>query len=194
MHDIFIACKKYLFLTCFILFNIFLCSFIQMLKYIHLFAIPYYVRVSLTLSWRRPLSYRNQSIDLFCKSNHWTGFYMITAPVMKELNDKMSHKIPIQKFAQNISLKSFPRLKVSWLNQNPDEPWNDEVSTFSLKPILVAKLTVDQNLSLTEHVFSYTVWVEERRKRKGREASRQALKMRPKRARLLTRTLNSIFV
>ena len=32
-------------------------------------------------SWRS-LSYRNQSIDLFCKSlicsaNHWTGFYMI---------------------------------------------------------------------------------------------------------------------
>ena len=194
MHDIFIACKKYLFLTCFILSNIFFCSFIRMLKYIHLFAIPYFVRVSLTLSWRRPLSYRNQSIDLLCKSNHWTDFYMITAPVMKELNNKMSHKIPIQKFAQNISLKSFPRLKVSWLNQNPDEPWNDEVSTFSLKPILVAKLTVDQNLCLTKHVFSYTVWVEERRKRKRREASRQAFKMRPKRARLLTRTLNSIFV
>ena len=32
--------------------------------------------ISLTLSWQRPLSYRNQSIDLFCK---------ITAPVMKEL-------------------------------------------------------------------------------------------------------------
>ena len=34
--------------------------------------------LDLTLSWRRPLSYRNQSI--------WTGFYMITAAVMKELN------------------------------------------------------------------------------------------------------------
>ena len=33
----------------------------------------------LTLSWRRPLSYRNQSID------QWTGFYMITASVMKGL-------------------------------------------------------------------------------------------------------------
>ena len=31
-----------------------------------------------TLSRRRPLSYRNQSID-------WTGFYMITASVMKGL-------------------------------------------------------------------------------------------------------------
>ena len=29
----------------------------------------------LNLSWRRPLSYRNQ----------WTGFYMITVSVMKEL-------------------------------------------------------------------------------------------------------------
>ena len=32
------------------------------------------------------LSYRNQSID--CKANQWTGFYMITASVMKELNTK----------------------------------------------------------------------------------------------------------
>ena len=37
--------------------------------------------LELTLSWRRPLSYRNQSIR-----NHWTGFYMITGSVMKELN------------------------------------------------------------------------------------------------------------
>ena len=35
----------------------------------------------LRYSWRRPLSYRNQSIDLRSKS----GFYMITASVMKEL-------------------------------------------------------------------------------------------------------------
>ena len=33
----------------------------------------------LTLSWRRPLSNRNQS------ANQWTGFYMIVASVMKEL-------------------------------------------------------------------------------------------------------------
>ena len=32
----------------------------------------------LSLSWRRPLSYRNHA-------NQWTGFYMITASVMKEL-------------------------------------------------------------------------------------------------------------
>ena len=41
---------------------------------------------TLTLSWRRPLSYRNQSIDL--RSNMvsiWYGFYMIMASVMKEL-------------------------------------------------------------------------------------------------------------
>ena len=103
--------KKNLFLTCFILSNIFFCSFIRMLKYIHLFAIPYYVRVTLTLSWRRPLSYRNQSIDLFCKSNQWTGFYMITALVMKDLNDKISHKIPIQKFAQNIAIQEILDIK-----------------------------------------------------------------------------------
>ena len=39
---------------------------------------------NLTLSWRRPLSYRNQSI--ICGANQWTGFYMITASVMKGLN------------------------------------------------------------------------------------------------------------
>ena len=27
--------------------------------------------MNLTLSWRRPLSYRNQSIYLFCKSIDW---------------------------------------------------------------------------------------------------------------------------
>ena len=35
----------------------------------------------LTLSWLRPISCRNQSIDL--GSNQWTGFYMISASVMK---------------------------------------------------------------------------------------------------------------
>ena len=36
----------------------------------------------LTLSGRRPLSYRNH-----CGANQWTGFYMITASVMKGLMD-----------------------------------------------------------------------------------------------------------
>ena len=35
----------------------------------------------LTLSWRGPLSY----IIYHCRANQWTGFYIITAPVMKEL-------------------------------------------------------------------------------------------------------------
>ena len=34
----------------------------------------------ITLSWRRPLSYRNQSIG-----SQWTGFYMMTASVVKEI-------------------------------------------------------------------------------------------------------------
>ena len=45
-----------------------------------------FLNSTLTLSWRRPLSYGNQSIDLLCKSNQWPGFYIITASVMKELN------------------------------------------------------------------------------------------------------------
>ena len=39
----------------------------------------------LTLSRRRPVSYRNQSIDL---DNQWTDFYLISASVVKELKDK----------------------------------------------------------------------------------------------------------
>ena len=37
----------------------------------------------LTLSWRRPLSYRNRANQ--CRANQWTGFYMISVPIMKEL-------------------------------------------------------------------------------------------------------------
>ena len=37
----------------------------------------------LTLSWRRSLSHRNQS--MICFVNHWTAFYMIGTSVIKEL-------------------------------------------------------------------------------------------------------------
>ena len=40
----------------------------------------------LTLSWRRLISYRNQ----ICSANQWTGFYMISASVMKGLNESAS--------------------------------------------------------------------------------------------------------
>ena len=39
--------------------------------------------VFLTLSWRRPLSYRGQSIGL--GPSHWTGFYMVAASVIRGL-------------------------------------------------------------------------------------------------------------
>ena len=45
-----------------------------------------WLRIVLTLPWRRPLSYRNQSTDLQSRANQWTGFYMITASVVEELN------------------------------------------------------------------------------------------------------------
>ena len=32
---------------------------------------PLYLHSLLTVSWRRPISYRNQSIDLLCKSMDW---------------------------------------------------------------------------------------------------------------------------
>ena len=43
---------------------------------------------ALTLSWRRFLSYRNQSIDLFC--NQWTGFCIIGTSVMKDSRRRSS--------------------------------------------------------------------------------------------------------
>ena len=41
---------------------------------------------SLTLSWRRSLSYRNST--LFCRENLWTGFYRRGTSVKKELNSR----------------------------------------------------------------------------------------------------------
>ena len=43
----------------------------------------YLQNLALTLSWRRSLSYWNQSIDLLYKQ--WTVFYMIETSVMKKL-------------------------------------------------------------------------------------------------------------
>ena len=43
------------------------------------------LQVSLTLSWRRPLSYRNQSIDLQSKSMDW---FLYDNDLMKELKQK----------------------------------------------------------------------------------------------------------
>ena len=70
------------------------------------FLIYYFVRVfiisiiqfliSLTLSWRRPLSYRH--------GNQWTGFYMITASVMKGLN--MFYRLGFSFFSRTIFLTS----------------------------------------------------------------------------------------
>ena len=38
------------------------------------------MRLRLTLSWQRSLSYRTS--PLICRANQWTGFYMISASVM----------------------------------------------------------------------------------------------------------------
>ena len=63
---------------------------------------------SLTLSWQRPLWYRNQSIDLLCK---WTGFDMITASVMKDLNtaNLLDHILLFQKCLKTGVFKNWPR-------------------------------------------------------------------------------------
>ena len=54
------------------------------------FSLSCFCSNSLTLSWRRFVSYRSQSITLHSKSidlhsNQWTSFYMIETTVMKEL-------------------------------------------------------------------------------------------------------------
>ena len=51
----------------------------------------YFISLGLTVSWRRSLSYRNQSIDLqpIQLTNQWTGFYMKRATTMKELSQRM---------------------------------------------------------------------------------------------------------
>ena len=41
--------------------------------------------ICLTLSWRRFLCHHIETSPLVCRANQWTGFYMITASVMKEL-------------------------------------------------------------------------------------------------------------
>ena len=56
-----------------------------------LFYWVFFSLLSLTLSCRGPLSYRNQSIatsSLICSANQWTGFYMTTVSVMKELRER----------------------------------------------------------------------------------------------------------
>ena len=51
---------------------------------------------SLTLSWRRPLSYRNS--PLICRENQWASFYMITVSVMKELNNTFNKRVILKTF------------------------------------------------------------------------------------------------
>ena len=56
----------------------------------------HFLEKQLTVSWRRPLPYRNQPIDL--QNNQWTGFYMTTTPVMKELMSQCITRIPYTKY------------------------------------------------------------------------------------------------
>ena len=43
---------------------------------------------ALTILWRGSLSYRNQYIDLLCKANQWTVYYMIGTSVMTKRDQK----------------------------------------------------------------------------------------------------------
>ena len=93
----------------------------------------------LTLSWRMPLSYRNQS-----SANEWTGFYMITASVMKEL--KMTEAV-----AQRCSVKKvFPEI-----SQNSQENTCPKIS-FLIK--LQASSCICTKKETLAYVFSYEFW------------------------------------
>ena len=68
--------------------------------------------LSLTLSWRKPLSYRNQSIDLLCKSMDW--FLYDNNLRHERVNYKRSHGITVL-----INLFPLPiRSKCIFLEQN----------------------------------------------------------------------------
>ena len=76
----------------------------------------------LTLSWRRSLSYRNQSIDM-----QWTGFYMIGTSVMKELRVCRTSIMELSAniFNSKIPLNTFiKRLHVNYLTGSYIRLWN----------------------------------------------------------------------
>ena len=76
------------------------CLFAREMFYLQVFRATFTIQsmnhlsAILTLSWRRRLSYRNQSI---CSANQWTGFYMITASVMKEFNKTFQLLTPLKR-------------------------------------------------------------------------------------------------
>ena len=63
----------------------------------------------LTLSRRRPLSYRNQ----WSGANQWTGFYMITASVLKGLKRRLWHRCFFAKFLRTPISHRTPPVVVS---------------------------------------------------------------------------------
>ena len=98
--------------------------------------------ISLTLLWRRPLSYRNQSE---------TGFYMITASVMKELIFYFTtvlfsrrHKEIRRSFAITFKKKFCYLGFLSQTFTNHKTAGEREVYFFSLTPLTPASQTLRQ--------------------------------------------------
>ena len=78
---------------------------------------PSFQDFCLTLSWRGPLSYRTS--PLICRADQWTGFYMITVSVMKELNSvfvilKTSRNGGLKRLIQLISKCTNIRVANTW--------------------------------------------------------------------------------
>ena len=111
----------------------------------------------LTLSWRRPLSYRNQSIDLLCKPMGWLSyrnqsidflcksmdwFLYITVPVMKELS-KLYQKL----------------LHWLYMRQNIQErtKWNFTSFTWLIRKYFVPNILLKLLLLVCEKVSSVKV-------------------------------------
>ena len=100
---------------------------------------------TLTLSWRRPLLYR--------RANQWTGFYMITTSVMKELNNwsyQCETFIIIDQFI------SFYIRKI-WQKFHSDKifhVWKPKTSVHSE----LVFLAISQNNELNLDVISFVLW------------------------------------
>ena len=75
---------------------------------------PFNYEQSLTLSWRRFLSYKNQSTDV----HQITGFYIIGTSVMKEL--KISHQFKIKSL---IISQKLPFTYEKWFLYDRDLSW-----------------------------------------------------------------------
>ena len=96
----------------------------------------FFLLFPVTLSWPRPLSYRNQSIDL----HQWTGFYIITAP----LHERVKNNIEKYIFGDIVNKKCkyhwkslFAEFKILFVNNDCYIYWRYSQMMWSLKKLQI---------------------------------------------------------